>query len=220
MSFGCRRRSAAGENGCSICDASARPNTPRSPPPPRQRRRHGTPSTGARSPWSTSGRRVREDGGARGRIVRCASTRRSRRCCSAAAGCARTRGVPGKAAAFLAVHQALLGVYLGCVFAPNHKGMLMVIPEMRLDFLRRQVLTSRNVRGGLVVDAVMGGLNYQVEHHLFPSMPTPELGRAARITRAFCAEKGISYYEVGLFRSYREILAYLHRTGEPICSGE
>ncbi|MGW2253825.1 fatty acid desaturase family protein [Kitasatospora sp. NPDC001660] len=126
----------------------------------------------------------------------------------------------GKAVAFLAVHQALLGVYLGCVFAPNHKGMLMVTPGMRLDFLRRQVLTSRNVRGGLAVDAVMGGLNYQVEHHLFPSMPTPALGRAAQITRAFCAEKGIPYYEVGLLRSYREILTHLHRTGEPIRSGE
>ncbi|MFD5466022.1 fatty acid desaturase family protein [Kitasatospora sp. NPDC127059] len=125
----------------------------------------------------------------------------------------------GKAIAFLAVHQALLGVYLGCVFAPNHKGMLMVTPGMRLDFLRRQVLTSRNVRGGPVIDAVMGGLNYQVEHHLFPSMPTPALGRAARITREFCAEKDIPYYEVGLLRSYREILTHLHRTGEPIRSG-
>ncbi|MFD8755608.1 fatty acid desaturase family protein [Kitasatospora sp. NPDC059577] len=126
----------------------------------------------------------------------------------------------GKAVAFLAVHQALLGVYLGCVFAPNHKGMLMVTPEMKLDFLRRQVLTSRNVRGGAVIDAVMGGLNYQVEHHLFPSMPTPALGRAARITREFCAEEGIPYYETGLLRSYREVFAHLHRTGEPIRFGE
>ncbi|MFE9426376.1 fatty acid desaturase family protein [Kitasatospora sp. NPDC006697] len=125
-----------------------------------------------------------------------------------------------KAVAFLAVHQALLGLYLGCVFAPNHKGMLMVTPGMRLDFLRRQVLTSRNVRGGRFTDALMGGLNYQVEHHLFPSMPTPALARAARITREFCAENGIPYYETGLLRSYREILAHLHRTGEPIRGGE
>ncbi|MER5353738.1 acyl-CoA desaturase [Kitasatospora sp. NPDC002551] len=122
----------------------------------------------------------------------------------------------GRAVAFLAVHQALLGVYLGCVFAPNHKGMPMVTPEMRLDFLRRQVLTSRNVRGNPVLDTLMGGLNYQVEHHLFPSMPTPALPRAARITRRFCAEKGIPYHETGLLRSYREILAHLHRTGEPL----
>ncbi|MDY0813663.1 acyl-CoA desaturase [Kitasatospora purpeofusca] len=122
----------------------------------------------------------------------------------------------GKAIAFLAVHQALLGVLLGCVFAPNHKGMLMVTPEMRLDFLRRQVLTSRNVRGNPVLDTLMGGLNYQIEHHLFPSMPTPALPRAARITRRFCAEKGIPYHETGLLRSYREIFTHLHRTGEPL----
>ncbi|MGC0316488.1 fatty acid desaturase family protein [Kitasatospora acidiphila] len=122
----------------------------------------------------------------------------------------------GKAVAFLAVHQALLGLYLGCVFAPNHKGMLMVTPEMKLDFLRRQVLTSRNVRGNPFLDTLMGGLNYQVEHHLFPNLPTPALGRAARITREFCREQGIAYYETGLLRSYREIFTHLHRTGEPI----
>ncbi|MFH8476980.1 fatty acid desaturase family protein [Streptomyces sp. NPDC018000] len=123
---------------------------------------------------------------------------------------------PGKAFAFIAVHEALLGVYMGSVFAPNHKGMLMVTPDMRLDFLRRQVLTSRNVRGGVLTDVLMGGLNYQIEHHLFPSMPCPALGRAQRITMEFCAEKGIPYYEVGLLGSYREIFRHLHRTGEPI----
>lgn len=95
----------------------------------------------------------------------------------------------------------------------------MVTPGMKLDFLRRQVLTSRNLRGGPVVDSVMGGLNYQVEHHLFPSMPTPALGRAARITREFCAETPVPYYETGLFRSYREIFGHLHRTDEPLRSG-
>ena len=45
----------------------------------------------------------------------------------------------------------------------------------------RQVLTSRNVRGGRVVDFALGGLNYQIEHHLFPSMPRPELAHAQRV---------------------------------------
>ncbi|MFF3766992.1 fatty acid desaturase family protein [Streptomyces sp. NPDC001922] len=124
----------------------------------------------------------------------------------------------GKALAFIAVHEGLLGIYMGCVFAPNHKGMLMVTPEMKLDFLRRQVLTSRNVRGGRFIDAVMGGLNYQIEHHLFPSMPTPALTRTAQITKEFCAEKGIPYYETGLLASYREVVGHLHRAGEPIRS--
>lgn len=123
---------------------------------------------------------------------------------------------PGKALAFIAVHQGLFGVYLGSVFAPNHKGMPMIEEGTRLDFLRRQVLTSRNVRGGVLVDAFMGGLNYQIEHHLFPSMPTPALGRAQAITERYCAELGIPYYETGLLASYGEALRHLRKVGEPL----
>ncbi|MER6331954.1 acyl-CoA desaturase [Streptomyces sp. NPDC001034] len=123
---------------------------------------------------------------------------------------------PGKAVAFLAVHQCLFGVYLGCTFAPNHKGMPTFTGDERPDFLRRQVLTSRNVRGGLLTDVMLGGLNYQIEHHLFPSMPTPHLRRARTVVRAYCAEIGVPYYETGLIQSYREALTHLHRVGEPI----
>ncbi|MFD0392087.1 fatty acid desaturase family protein [Streptomyces nogalater] len=120
---------------------------------------------------------------------------------------------PGKAVAFLAVHQCLFGVYLGCTFAPNHKGMPTFSGDERPDFLRRQVLTSRNVRGGRLTDVLLGGLNYQIEHHLFPSMPTPHLRRAQVVVRAYCAEIGVPYHETGLIHSYREALAHLHRVG-------
>jgi fatty acid desaturase len=123
---------------------------------------------------------------------------------------------PGRALAFLVVNQCLFGVYLGCVFAPNHKGMPTLTGEDRPDFLRRQVLTSRNVRGGRFTDLMLGGLNYQIEHHLFPSMPTPHLRRARLLVRAYCAEIGVPYHETGLLRSYREALTHLHRVGEPI----
>ncbi|MGY5121974.1 fatty acid desaturase family protein [Streptomyces sp. 900105755] len=123
---------------------------------------------------------------------------------------------PGKAVAFLAVHQCLFGLYLGCTFAPNHKGMPTFTGDERPDFLRRQVLTSRNVRGGRCTDVLLGGLNYQIEHHLFPSMPTPHLRRAQVIVREYCAEIGVPYHETGLLRSYREALTHLHRVGEPI----
>ncbi|MGW3497924.1 fatty acid desaturase family protein [Streptomyces sp. NPDC001020] len=123
---------------------------------------------------------------------------------------------PGKAVAFLAVHQCLFGVYLGCTFAPNHKGMPTLSGDERPDFLRRQVLTSRNVRGGRFTDVMLGGLNYQIEHHLFPSMPTPHLRQAQVIVREYCAEIGVPYHETGLIQSYREALTHLHRVGEPI----
>ncbi len=119
----------------------------------------------------------------------------------------------GKASAFFGLQMALFGLCLGGSFAPNHKGMPIVPREVKIDFLRRQVLMSRNVRGGPVVDFAMGGLNYQIEHHLFPSMPRPNLKLAQPIVREYCAEQGVSYCEVGLFESYGIVIDYLNNVG-------
>ncbi|WP_411104715.1 fatty acid desaturase family protein [Streptomyces sp. cmx-4-9] len=123
---------------------------------------------------------------------------------------------PGKAVVFLVVHQCLFGIYLGSIFAPNHKGMPTLQGSDRPDFLRRQVLTSRDVRGGRFTDLMLGGLNYQIEHHLFPSMPSPHLRRAQAIVRSHCRELGVGYLETSLIGSYRQTLASLHRAGAPI----
>ncbi|MEW2381752.1 acyl-CoA desaturase [Micromonospora sp. NPDC047707] len=122
---------------------------------------------------------------------------------------------PVKALVFAAVHQGLWGLYMGCSFAPNHKGMPMPSADDDLDFLRKQVLTARNVRGGRIVDAALGGLNLQIEHHLFPNMPRGNLRRARPVVRAYCAERGVPYVEVGLVESYRQALAHLHEVGRP-----
>jgi fatty acid desaturase len=123
---------------------------------------------------------------------------------------------PGKAVLFLAIQQGVFGLYMGCSFAPNHKGMPVLGDGDQLDYLRKQVLTSRNVAGGPVVDTLLGGLNYQIEHHLFPSMPKPNLRRAQPIVRAYCAEQGISYTETSAFASYAEALRSLHDVGAPL----
>lgn len=123
---------------------------------------------------------------------------------------------PGKALVFAAVHQGLWGLYMGCSFAPNHKGMPMPTAADDLDFLRKQVITARNVRGGRGVDAALGGLNLQIEHHLFPNMPRGNLRRARPVVRAYCAERGVPYVEVGLVESYRQALAHLHAVGRPL----
>jgi fatty acid desaturase len=118
-----------------------------------------------------------------------------------------------QALAFVALHKGIQGLYLGCSFAPNHKGMPVLDAEQASDPLLRQVLTSRNVRGGPVVDVVLGGLNYQVEHHLFPSMPRANLRRAQPIVRAFCAERRIPYVESSLVASYAAALGHLRDVG-------
>ena len=120
---------------------------------------------------------------------------------------------PTKAVAFVAVQQGLLGFYLGCSFAPNHKGMPILAASDKTDFLRRQVLTARNVRGGWLTDFALGGLNYQIEHHLFPSMPRPNLRRAQGIVAAFCADQDVAYLETSLLASYAQALRHLAAVG-------
>ncbi|MBT2384529.1 acyl-CoA desaturase [Streptomyces sp. ISL-11] len=127
---------------------------------------------------------------------------------------------PGKAVVFALVQHALFGLHLGMVFAPNHKGMEMPDPDGdRWGHLRRQVLTSRNVRGGPLTDWFLGGLNYQIEHHLFPSMPRPHLRLARPLVREHCRAAGLPYTETGLVDSYRQALSHMHAVGAPLRTG-
>ncbi len=123
---------------------------------------------------------------------------------------------PPVAVAFIAVHQGLWGVYMGCSFAPGHKGMPTYTDKTKVDFLRKQVLTSRNVRGGPWVDFALGGLNYQIEHHLFPSMPRVNLRRAQPLVRDFCATHEIDYAQCGLMTTYRHVLLHLRDVSAPL----
>jgi len=120
---------------------------------------------------------------------------------------------PGKALAFLAVEIAVFGLYLGSAFAPNHIGMPLVSPRLKLDFLRRQVLMSRNVSGGRLIAILMGGLNYQVEHHLFPSMARPSLRKVQPLVAAYCAAAGVPYTQTTLWQSYGAVIRYLNSVG-------
>jgi len=121
---------------------------------------------------------------------------------------------PLKAILFLCLQQGLFGLYLGISFAPSHKGMPILKLEHQYDFLRRQVLTSRNVRGGWFVDLAFGGLNYQIEHHLFPSMPRPNLRRSQALISEFCRQEGLPYCEASLLRSHALALSYLNAVGK------
>lgn len=61
-----------------------------------------------------------------------------------------------------------------------------------LGFLRRQVATASNV-GGAWLCFMNGGLNYQIEHHLFPRIQHTHYPKIAPVVRAFCESRGIPY---------------------------
>ena len=118
-----------------------------------------------------------------------------------------------QALVFIAIHQALYGLLLGCAFAPNHKGMVMPEPGTKLDHLSKQVLTSRNIRSSWHTNFMVGGLNFQIEHHLFPSMARPNLKIAQPMIRDYCASIDLSYRECGVIESYAECLSHLDHVG-------
>ena len=120
---------------------------------------------------------------------------------------------PLKAVAFVVLQQAVFSVYLGISFAPNHKGMPIIESATAAGFARRQVVTARNISGGRVTTFMLGGLNYQIEHHLFPSMPRPNLRRVQGLVREFCAAAELGYAEESFAESFRQILRHLSDAG-------
>ena len=115
---------------------------------------------------------------------------------------------------FLLVHVST-GIYLASCFAPNHKGMPSVARDADISFLEQQVRTSRNVRGGLLTDFFLVGLNHQVEHHLFPSCPRNKLRRLGPYVRQVCAEQGLPYTQVTFLRTNRILVGHLHSVSRP-----
>lgn len=115
---------------------------------------------------------------------------------------------------FILIHQMAFGLYMGMVFAPNHKGMEMLQAGNNLDPLTKQVVTSRDINGGWITSIIYGGLNHQITHHLFPNMPCANLGKAQKIVRAFCAKHDIPYHATSFWRGQAEILLYLHQIAQ------
>jgi fatty acid desaturase len=105
------------------------------------------------------------------------------------------------------------GFFMGAAFAPNHKGMPLIEKDSNLDFFSRQVLTSRNIKGSWLKDNLMGGLNYQVEHHLFPSMARPYLRKAHEIVSEYCRQNDVTMVEMNLLSSYKMIMQHLNKVG-------
>jgi fatty acid desaturase len=113
----------------------------------------------------------------------------------------------------LVLNVLLFGFLLGGAFAPNHIGMPQIEHTQKVDYLRRQVLTSRNITGGPAVDFLMGGLNHQIEHHLFPSLPSANLRKARAMIREYCIEMELPYTERPLPKAMADVVRSVHRIG-------
>ena len=59
-----------------------------------------------------------------------------------------------------------------------------------------------------------GGLDYQVEHHLFPCVPRHHLKKVNELTMAYCAARGVTYHETSLIAGTVEVLKHLKDIAE------
>lgn len=111
------------------------------------------------------------------------------------------------------------GQFLAIVFGLGHNGMATYDAETRPDFWKLQVTTTRNVIGGhgfpqFFVDWFCGGLQYQVDHHLFPTLPRDKLPKAHKLVESFCKEWGVQYHEADLVDGTMEVLRHLQKVGD------
>lgn len=97
------------------------------------------------------------------------------------------------------------GFYIASVFAPNHKGMPIIAGNVRISFLEQQIITSRNIASNWFTDFLYLGLNYQIEHHLFPDCPRDKLKRLTPQIRELCRAYGLPFTVIPLRNSFGAI---------------
>lgn len=66
------------------------------------------------------------------------------------------------------------------------------------------------------IDWLWGGLNYQIEHHLFPTMPRPNLTRCSQLVKSFCHENNLPYLVDDYWTGYEENLRQLENMAKVV----
>jgi len=96
---------------------------------------------------------------------------------------------------FFVISEFIGGAGIALVVFMNHYAceQLLHADGKKADFLALQLGTTRNMNPGVLVDWFAGGLNYQIEHHLFPTMPRHNLSKAKPAVEEFCRVHNIHY---------------------------
>ena len=120
---------------------------------------------------------------------------------------------------FLAFHLSA-GIILGIIFQLAHVVEQTAHPTpdasgtMEHAWLLHELETTADFgQDNRLLTWYVGGLNYQIEHHLFPSMPRPNLRRSQPIISGFCGQRQLPYSQASLVGSYAQALSHLNAVG-------
>nr|CAD2176380.1 unnamed protein product [Meloidogyne enterolobii] len=110
----------------------------------------------------------------------------------------------------------IAGTLIALVVSYNHNSVPKFPENSGLlnNFAALHILTTRNMKSSPFVDWFWGGLNFQIEHHLFPTMPRPNLGRCSQLVRQFCKNNQLPYMEDDFFTGYFASLKLLHKVSK------
>jgi acyl-lipid Delta6-acetylenase / acyl-lipid (9-3)-desaturase len=103
--------------------------------------------------------------------------------------------------------QILAGFLLAMVFVQSHNGMEVYMDKK--DFVSAQIVSTRNIDSTVWMDWFTGGLNFQIEHHLFPTLPRHNLKRAQNLVMQFCRDHGFTYEMCGMDTGTYRVLSRL-----------
>ena len=87
--------------------------------------------------------------------------------------------------------------------------------ESRGQWYVRQMMGSANLDGGPLFHLMSGNLSFQVEHHLFPDLPSNRYAQIAPQVRALCEEFGVAYTSGPLWQQYLQVLHKINRLALP-----
>jgi acyl-lipid Delta6-acetylenase / acyl-lipid (9-3)-desaturase len=118
---------------------------------------------------------------------------------------------PVQSLAFFVLSQASCGFLLAVVFSLNHNGMPVLSAQESLDteFYRKQIITGRDIHPTIMATWLTGGLNYQIEHHLFPSLPRHNFHLVQPHVRALCKKYNVPYHVTDMVSGTKEVLGRL-----------
>ena len=112
--------------------------------------------------------------------------------------------------------QSLGGIFLAVIFTVGHYAMEIFTSEVMsdTDFVRLQVRSTRNITPTVFNKWFSGGLAYQVEHHIWPTLPRHSLPLASKILKRFCSKHNIPYTVKGLIEGNLAVFKLLSQIGE------
>ncbi|MBT5935080.1 acyl-CoA desaturase [Sulfurimonas sp.] len=100
-----------------------------------------------------------------------------------------------------------LSPWLAFGFITNHLGCEVFDYEEGKEFswMELQMRTSRSLKGGMLTHWFYGGLNTQIEHHLFPRAPRFNLLKVQKMTKDFAKKHNMQYFEMTPVQAYVQI---------------